>query len=323
MCTELIIPITTASPSMEFPLKLPIGLQACILTLLVLSLVSCTSQPEIAARVGEVIITTEDITYRQEVTTVRSGEPSPAHLVLLQLLEEALMAEVGRAHGVVVSDDMLAAEAIRVQQTSRDPESLSVIRAVFGDDEDSYRRLLLQPILVNQLLHARFSLGHDIQAEPLARAYELLAAAQVDSASLAALAESYGGEYRQMKVRNGRLLSDEQPDKDQISVDFADYNLEWPDYDRQFAEQVLEGLETGQLHPKVVEDRHNFMVVRLLSRDGQDALLESVVIPKLSFDPWFQTQSLRIPLVIHDPELKTALLASVDLPYLIDRISNK
>jgi hypothetical protein len=281
------------------------------------------SQPEIVARVGEVIITTEDITYRQEVKAVRSGESFPPHLALLQLLEEALMAEVSREHGVAVTDEMLAAESSRVQQTSRDPETLAAIQTVFGEDEDSYRRIVLQPILVNQLLHARFSLGHDIQAEPLARAQELLAAAQIGSASLTALAETYGGEYRQMKIQSGSLLSKEQPNQVQFADEFADFNLEWPDYDSQFIDLVLNGLEAGQLHPKVVEDRHNFMVVRLLSREGDHAVLESVVISKIAFDPWFQTQSQRIPLVIHDPKMKADLLGSVDLPYLTDRFSNE
>ena len=317
---------------MQFTPKWPIWLLTFSLATLVLFSVACTAQPEAVkavARVGEVSITAEDLAYRQEVKAVRSGEPFPAHLALLQLLEEALMVEVGRAHGVVVTDEMLAEEAARVQETSRDPDTLADIRAVFGDDEDAYRRLVLQPTLVNQLLHARFSLGHDIQAEPLARAEELLAAAQADPASLAALAESYGGEYRQMEVRNGLLISQDQAlseeglNQDQIAGVMTEYDLEWPDYDRQFVEHVLGGLEAGQLHPKVVEDRHNFMVVRLLSRDGRDALLESVVISKLSFDPWFQTQSQRIPLLIHDPSLKTALLAAVDLPYLTDRLSDQ
>jgi hypothetical protein len=224
---------------------------------------------------------------------------------------------------VLVTEEMLAEEAERVQETSRDPETLARIRAVFDDDETAYRRLVLQPILVNQLLYARFSLGHDIQAEPLARAREVLAAAQIDPTSILELAEKYGGEYRQLQVINGTLSTSEEPQEDDIIPELAQYNLEYPDYDRQFVEQVVEGLEAGQLHPKVVEDRHNFMVVRLLSRDGEHALLESVVISKLSFDPWFQTQSQRIPLVVNDQALKAALLAAVDLPYLTGRLSDQ
>ena len=86
-------------------------------------------------------------------------------------------------------------------------------------------------------------------------------------------------------------------------------------------EQVVAGLTVGELHSKVVEDRYSFMVVRLLSREGDDASLESVVIPKLAFDPWFQAQSQRVPLTVNDQALKEALLAEVDVPYITDRLS--
>ena len=145
------------------------------LIFLVLYSFACAAQSEDVAVVGEVTITAQDVAYRQAVAAVRSNEALPAHLALLQLIEEALMAEVGRSYSVVVSEEMLAEEAERVQETSRDPQTLGRIRAVFGEDETAYQRLVLEPILVNQLLHARFSLGHDIQAEPLSRAVELLA----------------------------------------------------------------------------------------------------------------------------------------------------
>jgi hypothetical protein len=274
------------------------------------------------ALVGERTITTEDLAYRQAVVEVRSGKAFPAHLALLQLIEESLMAEVGRAYGIEVSPAMLAEEAKRVQQTSRDPETLERIQAAFDGDESAYRRLVLEPILVNQLLHARFSLGHDIQAEPLARAKQVLAAAQLDPTSMPALAEDYGGEYRQLQVIAGKLISGEELHEDEIIPQLAQYGLEYPDYDQQFVDQVASGLEPGELHPKVVEDRSNFMVVRSISRNGEDALLESVVIAKLAFEPWFQTQSQRVTLVVLDQDLKETLLSEVDVPYITTRLSD-
>ena len=123
------------------------------------------------------------------------------------------MAEVGRAYDVAVTEEMLADEAARVEATSRDPETLARIRAVFGEDEATYRRLVLAPLLVNQLLYARFSLGHDIQAEPLARAQELLSASLADPALLPVLAEEFGGEVRQLEVAGGRIQQGDNEDE--------------------------------------------------------------------------------------------------------------
>jgi len=302
-----------------------------LLALAVLWLGACGTGPVNVAQVGETAITGEDLAYRQAVLALRSGEQAPAHLALLQLIEEALMVEVGRAHGVEVTEEMLANEAERVQATSRDPEMLARIRDLFGEHEAAYRRLVLQPILVNQLLHARFSLGHDIQAEPLARAGELLAAAQSGRATLPELAQEFGGLYRQMEVVGGRLRVESASDQsageslngsqgDELAAELEQYGVQAPDYDGEFAAQVLSGLSAGELHPKVVEDRHSFRVVRLLQRDGPDASLESVVIPKLAFEPWFQAQSQRVTLEIHDEVLQAALLAEVDVPYITDRL---
>ena len=72
---------------------------------------------------------------------------------------------------------------------------------------------MLAPSLNNQLLHARFSLSHEIQAEPLARAQEALVAAQVNPDSLEALAELFGGEYRQLEIVAGQIQTGEQIDE--------------------------------------------------------------------------------------------------------------
>ena len=294
-----------------------------IFILLLLSIFGCEAQTTVVAQAGETTISADDVAYRQEVMVLRSGQEFPSHLALLQLIEEALMVEVGRSHGVVVGEELLADEAARVLATSRDPEMLARIRSLFGDDETAYHRLILQPTLVNQLLHARFSLDHDIQAESLARAKAVLAAAVADPHSLPTLAKQYNGEYSILEIVGGRLYHGDQPGGEELPGELGQYDIEWPDYDREFVEQVLSGLKIGELHPKVVEDRDQFMVVRLLSQQGDNARLESVVIPKLVFDPWFQAQSQLVPLTVSDQSLKGTLLAEVDVPYITDRLAGE
>jgi hypothetical protein len=271
--------------------------------------------------VGETAITAEDVSYRQAVVAIRSGEELPPSLALYQLIEEALMAEVGKAHAVVVSDEMLAAEAARVGSASRDPGTLAQIRGLFGDDEAAYERLVLQPILVNQLLHARFSLDHDIQAEPLTRAQHVLDIALADPASLPALATASGSEYGRLEIVQGHIHRDDGDEDENLLSTLAQYDVTWADYDREFIAQVVTGLAPGELHPQVVEDRYCFMVVRLLTREGEDAILETVTVPKLAFDPWFQAESQEVPLTVYDHTLGKALIAEVGPSYITDRLS--
>jgi hypothetical protein len=293
--------------------------------IIIIVLSACNSLPSnIVSRVGNEVITPRDIAYRQAVQEVRSGEDFPGYLALFQLLEEALMVEVAREMDVVVTDEMLLQEAARVEEETRDPETLAEIQDVFGNDNEAYRRLVLKPILINQLLHARFSLSHDIQAEPLARAKKALAAAQRAPDSLPDLAEEFEGQYKRMRIVDGHLEvggGGEQEATDEHSLELDQYGVAFSDYDQAFVDQVVKGLEEGNLHPKVIEDRRSFMVVRLLNRDGDDAQLESMVIPKLAFDPWFKSQSQNIELFVYDQTLKNGLLENVDVPYITDRLS--
>lgn len=291
-----------------------------LFTLGLVGLYACRGPSPAVAQVGDTTITTQDLAYHQALISVRSGVETPAHLALFQLIETALMAEVGHQNGVIITDKMLAEEAARVQAESRDPVTLAHLRAVFGKNEAAYHRLVLAPILVNQMLQAQFSLSHEIHAEPLARAHEALASAQANPSALEELAEVFGGEYHQLEIVAGQIQT-KSPLDIEIPTLLTEYDLELPDYDQEFVEKVLADLEIGELHPQVVEDRHSFMVVRLLSRQGETVIVETLMIPKLAFDLWFQTHTQRIALQINDQVLKDALLAEVEVSYITDRLT--
>jgi len=64
------------------------------------------------------------------------------------------------------------------------------------------------------------------------------------------------------------------------------------------------------------------MVVRSVSRNGEDVLLETIKIPKMAFDPWFKTQSQLVNIIVLDNALEESLLTEVDVPYITDRMSD-
>ncbi|HUK11753.1 MAG TPA: hypothetical protein VLW17_00510 [Thermoanaerobaculaceae bacterium] len=271
----------------------------------------------VIARVGESAITREDVRFRRAMLAVRSGTDATAPQALVQLLEEAMMREVGRAHGVAVTAADLATEAARVSATSRDPATLARIRAVFGGDEGAYRRLVLEPVLVNQRLYAAFDASREIQAAPLARARELLAAALAPGAPLAALATRYGAELRTFDIAGGQVRPLDAPAGTRPSFPAA---LPGGVPDRDALTALLAGLAVGKVHPEVVEERGGFMVVRLLRRDGDRARLEAAVVAKLPFDPWFESAARAVPVRFEDAKA-AAELRGVALPrYLAERL---
>jgi hypothetical protein len=291
-----------------------------VLLLTAAGFIAACDTSDVVANVGERSITRVDVRFRQRVMRVRSGREVPAHLALFGLIREALTAEVARRHGVVVTTSMLADEADRVQTETRDPQTLRRIRAVFGPNETAYRRLVLEPAVVNQLLHARFSLSHSIQAEPLARAKAALGAVQTGARSMPEAAEELDGTHHTLEVVDGRIRRhcEGRPEGPTL---LTSHDVEWPDPDRELMERVVQHLEPGQIHPQVVEDRWTFRVVRLRSRRGDDAALETVVIPKLRFDEWFRSCSQTIPLVVTDRELREAIVKKIDVPFITERLT--
>jgi len=277
----------------------------------------CRRTPALVARVGESVITREDVRYREAVLAIRSGAEATAPQALVQLLEEAMMREAGRTHGVAVTPADLAAEAARVRTTSRDPETLARVRAVFGGEEGAYRRLVLEPVLVNQRLYAAFDASREIQAAPLARARELLAAALAPGASLAALATRFGAELRTFDIAGGQVRPLDAPAGTPPSFPAA---LPGGIPDRDALTALLAGLAVGRVHPEVVEERGAFMVVRLLRRDGDRARLEAAVVAKLPFDLWFEAVARAVPVRFEDAKA-AAELRGVALPrYLAERL---
>ena len=296
-------------------------------SIIIIVLSACNSLPSnIVSRVGNEVITSRDIAYRRAVQEIRTGEEFPDYLALYQLLEEALMAEVAREYEVVVTEEMMLQEAARVEEETRDPDTLAEIQEVFGNDQEAYRRLVLKPNLVNQLLHARFSLGHDIQAEPLSRAKEVLTAAKRDTDSIPELASEYEGQYRKITIVNGQLIYEGQGHENsevELPPELTQYDDKSSGYGQAFIRQVVTGLKEGEVHPNVVEDSHTFMVVGLLSRERNDARLESVVIPKLAFDPWFKSRVEKVEIQIYDQGLLDKLINNVDETYLTQRIKEE
>jgi hypothetical protein len=299
-----------------------IGKLPAVLAVVAALLATACGGPEVVATVGERSITRRDVRYRQQVMRVRSRAAKPAYLALFALVREALMAEVARHHGVVVTEAMLTDEAARVQEQSRDPRTLARIRAVFGGNQAAYRRLVLEPTLVNQMLHARFSLDHSIQATPLARAKHVLGAVRSNLMSIPEAATAFDGEHREVEVIDGRIRHDNGEDLSDIPAVRKGHALDLPNADTALVDRVVRPLDPGQLHPKVIEDRWAFMVVQLVSRTGNDARLEMVVIPKLQFDPWFRGRSRSVPLAITDSDLRAAIVAEIQVPFITERLES-
>ncbi len=74
---------------------------------------------------------------------------------------------------------------------------------------------------------------------------------------------------------------------------------------------ALAGVRPGEVAPAALEWQEDFQVIRLVRRKGAAYRIESVSVPKRSFDDWFWETASNIPVTIEDKALKEAFLAEV------------
>ena len=70
-------------------------------------------------------------------------------------------------------------------------------------------------------------------------------------------------------------------------------------------------LKQGEVYPEVIECMEGYQVVRLIKKEKEDAVIESVSVPKRNYDEWFWEKASKIPVKIYDKTLKDDLLNKV------------
>lgn len=118
--------------------------------LLVLLLFACTKE---AARVSGTVITERDLAYRAKVSGLLYPGRGEASVVLAQLIKGYLSEEVLKSLGQPPSDEIIEAEARRIDVNTRAPELLRAIKAVYGNDRGRYLKTFVRPVYAERALY--------------------------------------------------------------------------------------------------------------------------------------------------------------------------
>jgi hypothetical protein len=107
------------------------------------------------ATLGSWKIYQKDIEYRDNI--IRHFFPeSTGSQGLRQLQQSALRLFVLEKNGVTVTPEELEAEAKRIDESTRDPEGLAKIKAIFGEDRKGYLKNYVLPGYVDRILQFEF-----------------------------------------------------------------------------------------------------------------------------------------------------------------------
>jgi hypothetical protein len=122
------------------------------LGLLLVVSVACFRNP-VVAKAGRFEIHQKDIDYKEKVIHYYYPNHEPGN-ALPQLVNSYTNAQILENNGYRIDEKLLEAEEERIDKNTKDPISLKEIKAIFGSDVASYRRVYILPTLADRLVYS-------------------------------------------------------------------------------------------------------------------------------------------------------------------------
>ena len=255
---------------------------------------------------GDIPITDKDLSFRARVSEVYYPDSGERYVALSQLIRGYLSVEVMKTLGVPAGDAELEKEALRIEENSRDPERLKKIREIFGSDRQAYKDVYVRGIYAERVLFSEIFLkSRDVHQEQYGKAETFLEAARKTPASFRELAGKSGLTPHRLVLspRKGILPEGNEPGR-------APSGGEAKEQAGRMIRAVAK-LKPGEVSPEVVEWIEVFQVVRLVRKEGENHVVESVGFRKRTYDDWFWETASRVPVKINDKSLKEEFLGKV------------
>lgn len=229
-------------------------------------------------------------------------------LVRLDLQKEAVLSKV---YGVAVTPVMLAAEAQRINTTTRAPEMLAEVKHALGDDAARFDETFAKPILVERELHRLFENDGKLHASQrreaeLARA-SMLARQPVSGArdvtwQLAprpvqdAPAPSVAASPTKISASSNAYTNEATAQIAQViaspggAAAAGNENLYFEDLDPELQQVLRVQLQKPGDVSAVIETPGGFLVFQTKARTTETLAVTSLSIPKRGYDEWLASQ---------------------------------
>ncbi|MGI4791564.1 MAG: hypothetical protein ACRYFS_22300 [Janthinobacterium lividum] len=271
---------------MRYSLHILTRLSALAAFLLMPLSASAGSSP--LATVGHVALTRLDLTQTQKAQSLLANSALADTPAFVHLVGDTLQHEVAAKNGMAASPADLDALAAHADTSSKDPDLLAALKAVFGTDTAAYRRLYLQPIVESDKLHAFYthsSTLHVKERVAIESAYRKATGgepfAQIGKeAGLTVKPFTVGGPKMTIAGKAGRVPSGPDP-----------------------LLPIVQKLSTGQMNPNIVENDSDYCLIRLTSLSEGVYTGEMLSVPKRAFDSWYALEAAQVPVAVADPAL--------------------
>ncbi len=247
-------------------------------------------------QINSVKITEQDIAFKQSVDSCYSYAPDSVGpkedriKALVQLAEAGFYEAVARKYDVVVTDEMLNCKRRLVDKNTKAPGILYCIKSIFKGNQEEYDKIVLKPILLNQLLHAKVSRDTLIQEERRAKISKLFSQIKDTPHSFQQIAKGENC-FRRVNYRKGNEVSP-------LITRYKDLAKAEPKM-----EKILQKLKPGVIYPQIVESDHSYQVIQLVEENDTTYVYNAALVEKVAFGPWFKQEVAGLEIKIREKEL--------------------
>ena len=236
-------------------------------------------------------------------------------LVQADLNKETVLKQV---YGVVVTDEMVAAEARRINSTTRAPDVLAEIKAALGNAPARFNRTMARPLVVDRLLRERFENDdslHVAEREQMGKIRARLLAAKKSGAVTGRLVGLLEEGRSNEVVKSTWLLSPRPVQKDVDGPTQAEVQKQFgpsarilssphdptgqrqlyiEDISADLRQVLLAQLQKAGDISAVIEVQSGFLLYLARERTGTELDLACLAVRKRDFDGWVREQCAKL-----------------------------
>lgn len=273
-------------------------------TLIFLFLLSACSQK--IADVEDIIITDRDMSFRKKVSEVYYPNSGKDYVALAHLINGYLSEKILNSIGPKIEDAILDAEAKRIDENTKAPETLKKIKDIYGKNRKAYIKTFVRVVYAERVLYNEvFLRSKEIHREEHQKAEEVLNKA-IKSPGLF---KSMAKEKRLKAVRLRVSLKDGIAPYEEGAKHKSNTGIGIEQAERLI--NTILKIKQGDVYPEVIEWVEGYQILRYIKKEKGNYIIDSVSIPKQNYDDWFWERAAKIPVRIYDKNLKDALLKEV------------
>jgi len=279
-----------------------------ILLITFLSAYSAEGAPVVkeTGAVGGIRISEKEIRQRARVSEIYYPQSGRRYVALAQLIKGYVSLEILKSLGHKVDETVLEQEAVRIDKNTKAPDVLRKIKHVYGSDRAGYMKTFVTVVYSERVLYNEvFLKSREIHKEQFRKANGILRDTISSPGSFNEIAKKEGVKASKLRVsrKEGVLPYDDGGKRGQpggASAGVAERLI-----------SVVSKVKESEVYPQIIEWLEGYQVIRLVGKEDESYIIESVFIPKRDYDEWFWEKAGKIPIRIHDRELKEELLREV------------